>query len=654
MIHGLETLHRPMRSLLEAGSGLIFDQVEHELEALGEASPEAVMQMAPRLLSIAGGMGMSAHILSTIAEASVTTKEMGFGHVGAFLVDLAGYGGIAKNTLGVQFDAALSGPAKRRANARFRPNLPGAGEWANLFLERKVSNEATRQFYREQGWAERLIDPYIDALYREASPRDLVSAFTDAELDRGWAVAHLQESGYKDDDAERIARGILHKSRASVVADIQRAVLDNFGQGIYSADDVRAYLAELGIGDEVIQLRMTAALHRRVGDERAAVAKLYEDAMGTGQIQDADLRATLAALGYDERAREQASWRARVRLSARMFSEETSDMKAAVRRVQTDLVTLARERFKRHQIDAATLQTHLLAAGILEEEAAALVQLAITQRTPVPRLAEALSPQAQEQRVLELEADRYLELQRKGVIDHATATASLMALGYDEDRARAETDLIAARRIRPLDEEEPEKPSPEALEVRRIRTDAALTTFRQGLATVTQLSLALSAAGHPESVVSAMVDRELARRRVEELRERQRATEQAATAQRRELEEASIIAFRSGRLDAGQLLGNLVSIGLELGVAQAIVVREEERANAAASTRAELDARRIAAEERADLEAALVEGYRGDRISAEELRDALVSLGLDSRLADATVAREEARAESRAAAAAAP
>jgi hypothetical protein len=511
MLDGMNLLHAPMEGVMRIGSQVLFDRLDQQLSQLGESSPDRVMEMAPELLALAGGLGMSAHLVAVIAEKIAIFKQLGFPQLAAFLVDLADFKGIARNTISVQMEAALRSPALRHARARFRPELPPAFTMDQLWLERAVPEEEARQFYREQGWKEDTITRWLAALFREPAPRELGLLFEDAEVDEFWIQRMLEQSGFDDETVTHLRQSVKIRSQKGLRQALLTEIEASVSAGVIEEGLALEYLAPLRLREDTLQLFFTQARLGRYRRELGEQKTVLEDQAQAGLLTPEDLQAELSALGFDARAQLQAARRARLRVGLRAFREERADIKAAIRRAQSDRVTAALDLHRRFQLSDEDLEQVLIGIGVQEVEVPALVQLAAVRREPVPRLPTVLSPEAKVQAVLEDQADQVLALQGNKVIDEGTAQVLLLALGVDQQTASLKTGLVAARIQRPPVPVKAVAEPAAVREERQLRTDAAVVRFRAGVLSEAELRALLRQLGHPVPVADALVEREVAR-----------------------------------------------------------------------------------------------------------------------------------------------
>lgn len=577
MVHGIEAAHGPLRSTMGGVSGLFFDSIDSELAGLGQSNPDTVLPMAKQLLTLAASLGATSHLIATAAEATHAGKHLGFPFVAAFLTDLAGFQDIARNSFGVQYEAALRSPARRRANTRFRPELPMSGDVVQMWYERRISDGDLRAYYQQQGWPDDWIDTQLQTLPIEASPRDLALVFEDGDVDEEWAVRHLVERGFTDDDAQRIAGGVRTKSLRTARQGAVTAVMTAYENGLVDAAGVVERLRPLRLSDGAIELYLLGSDVDRYRTERVQLRGELLSQASAGVVDENDTRATMAAWGYDARAQQQAAQLVRMRLQKQTFTAAAAEDKAATRRAQTDEITAALEQYRRFALTDAQLAAALARQGVLPSEVQGLVDLARVRRQPVPRLAEVLTPEAQAQRALEEESDRVIALLKREQISEAIARTSLIGLGLDPAEADRRVRLAVAQIAKPPDKFTPRPIDDVVQEARRVKMAAAREEFRAGLITVDQLGARLLAAGIEPPVVAAVIDFEQSKRRADAERDRAAAEQKAAAALLKAEQDAAVSAFRSGRIDADGLLSNLLAIGLTPSMAEAIVASEVAR-----------------------------------------------------------------------------
>ncbi len=205
--------------------------------------------------------------------------------------------------------------------------------------------------------------------------------------------------------------------------------------------------------------------------------------------------------------------------------------------------------------------------------------LELIRRQPVPRLPRPLSPLAQREQENKLIERGAIEAFRKGLIDQDRLRGILAGLDVPAREIDA-TVIFEVARLAPSPRVAEREP-PEVKKARELRTQAAITEFRQGKISEEVLRSRLEEAGHVRAVVEAFVDRELARVPIPEAEEiptpameppEERQARNIKTKTAREL-------FKQGKITADELRSLLISIGNDPDVAAAIteleVIRRE-------------------------------------------------------------------------------
>ncbi len=639
----LNALHKPMEAVVEGSALAILRGLEDELFQFGQTNPENVDQAAARLLAIAGGFGMASHLVAISSEKIMGSKHLGFPQLAAYLADAASFGSIARNTVGAQVEAALHAPARRRALAQFRSELPDAASLTESFFARVIDEETFRQWFREHGWDDQAIANHQVSVYRKATAREMALVFEDGEVDEDWALGMLQRHGFNDDDSHRLVKGVITRGTKTLRQEFITAVLANADEGIYAADQAATYLRGIGVAEPAITSHLTAVAHKRLHREVTERTAALISAHTMGTTTDEELDAALSALGMDDRARAHHLTVARIRRGAKVFTSAQSKDQAAENRARKEATDAALDAFRRFVIDEGGLHETLTALGVDPKEVDSLVQLAAVRRTPAPRLAEVLAPGAVLAQDQALERKRVLALQHDKIITQAEAQAQLVALGLDDRTAASEAGLEAARIARPPDVAKAPSLTAQARERTRELTTAAVDLFRAGLADQSTLRGALVAAGHDAATADALVARTVDQVAADRTRAARRAGDAEFRKEQTRVESEAVDAFRAGTLDDAGLRQTLVGAGFSVTVATATVQREEQlktsRQERKATTAASSEASRVL---RADQEAAVL-AFRTGKLTSDELEQQLVTVGTDAALAAALRRREEAR-----------
>lgn len=599
LMDGFELIHGPMKTVMEGGADLFITALQHQLESLESTTPENVLEVAAKLVTEAGAIGMSSHIVASIAEHFHPGKHLGLPQLAAFLADLSDFKRVATETFGQHISAALHSPARRRANFQFRPELPDPFAWAEIFFGRHIAPEEFREWYAQQGWRDEHIAAYEAAIYRKASPRELALVFEDGSIDDAWALRMLLRGGFNDEDAPLLLNGIKTRAAKGARQDYIAAVLANFEEGLYDEATTRTLIERLRLNDETQQLLMASAQNKRLRGEASKLRTVYETLATDGRIVPEELEAVMAALGYDEVARQNASARVTAKLAGKAFHEANQDEKALVRRVQLETITALKEEYRRLEITLEQLVGGLVAVGLRAEEAQAIARVAAATVVPVPVLPQVLTPQREQQNILKDYTEAVLAELRNGAVDPDTAYATLLSFGVVPDVARADVNLAAARITFPAPKAglELKTPAVRAAEAQATReaNAAARAEARDQRQLVTLEERATEEAFKkleigPDELVARLVALGQSREAATAVRDRLNADRaalqraQLASSLRKDqqavettLKDAALLAFRNGYIDEQGLRVELAAAGVPAAEVSALVQRELAR-----------------------------------------------------------------------------
>lgn len=637
------TVAGPMKVIFESMAGQVIDRVRGELSALGEVTPENVHLALPRLIGHAGSMGMAAHVCAILAEQLKPFKQMGFNQMAAFIADFAGFQQVADMVSKTEISAALEEPSRRRANKLHRGKVPDLATVKGIFYEGLITKSDLVTYMREEGWPEHWITKALADVHPELTVRELALVSEDAEFDRDWVYKHLTGTGTSPEDSARLAAALERVSVRRYRSDYVNTLSALHKDGLLELGALEDMLRDEGLSATAIRYVGAVTTMRRRRDAAEAVRKAVQDGIQMGQTALDDLPSVMAALGYDAEEQQHELFLARLRLGQKLFREEKDEAKDRAKEERRLAITALMDQHRRGLLTDGQLHVELLAWGVTETMAGVLVAQAASRKFPVVTVERPPTEAELREKAAEALADGILALQRAGAITERDSAALLAGAGIPELMARARARAMADRVRAAEDIAQPPSATERAEDVRRARVDAAIEQFRSGLLTDVALKAALVGAGEAPAAADAIVARELARRQREQAADVREAHARVLADRRRAEEAALLAAFQAGTLDEGGLFASLLAIGKDRETARAIVARQGELRAHAAEREDERDDERLDEQSRRLLEEAILLTYRGGLLTADELTEELLSLGLDRRVVAATVARERAR-----------
>ncbi len=231
----------------------------------------------------------------------------------------------------------------------------------------------------------------------------------------------------------------------------------------------------------------------------------------------------------------------------------------------------------------------------------------------------------------------------RGAMTDDELRASLAVIGMQPARADVEVMRANVARLKKPVEEEARTHEKAVNQARANLTAAYRTQFRKGLIDETQLADRLRLIGYEDFVTASIVELARAEKFEPPKPPRGDSPEEVSARARAAFTVAWTTQFQHDLIDAAQLKGNLVSIGVNELEAAAIVLREQARKTPSPDVLARRTAERVAAEVQSTLQAAYVEQFQHDLIDAADLEAALVQIGKDPDAARARRLLEEAK-----------
>jgi hypothetical protein len=481
------------------------------LGAVGEGDPEAVLGLAAGLTAAAIPFGVAAHLLGNAAEVAHPLKSMGFTMTARALVDLTNISKISEATIGVGFLLAIGRPMEYWLSRRIRWRIPSEMELLVEYTKRDISEGEARLALAYHGYNESRISAMLESGWREPRPFELRRLMDSGVVPPAWLRSKLRRNMLRDEDAELMATALEHNQYSTQRSGLYSAAFALLRDGASTPERFAADVGPLALPDAQIALGVRAAALQHAADMVNFNTSTYLTAAVDGQLTVEEFGLALRALGLtdDRIAAEQA--RARVRITGKIASTAPAEAAALYRKVQSEGVTLWVERFRRGLVDAAGLNTNLLALGLDPSLARITVDIEVARQTPlVPVVPDTSAADTLAAAVKEMQK-AYIDEFRTGLINDTNLTANLLALGLDPTLVDAIViDEMAKKYVPPQT-----TPSPaEEAELRRELNAQSLylrDQFRAGLIDQAAYYQGLVDAGMADILAAITVEREVLR-----------------------------------------------------------------------------------------------------------------------------------------------
>jgi len=479
----------------------------------------------------------------------------------------------------------------------------------------------------------------IDAAYQLIPRIDLRRAFDYGKLDLPQVVARYKKLGYSPDDAE-VMGGIAERFALTAERnDLRRLHERRRLLDLETDEEFEAQLRYLEFGDAVIRERLAYVKLRIETDLEVQNRKLPEEvrkrdltisqlgrALRYGRLTESDYLERMEYYGY---LPEDASL-----LKDHVLQDPIADEQERLEKeILRTRITQYRTLFRKEAIDKSVYLTNLLAMGLPEELALAIVDSEEARKVEVPVQETTAEQKARDRRIRQLRSQGAREQFRRWQIVKDDLVDALESYGYDPDEALAVADYEEIRRPKepvPVEVLEDEK---ERLEIQRLRGSEAIARYKAGEISETDLVTALVALGYDPQVADAKAGLEAARLVRVPMTEEEKAQARSEQRTRALQERLARQLYRQWELTEQDCREALLAIPLDPEEAQAIVNLERARRPAEPISPEEKESRKHAAEVRSWSSKVSREKYRKKKISSGELRADLVDLGYPSEIA---------------------
>lgn len=642
----------------------------------GHIRPEDAGTVGTRAFLAASGLGAASHLVSTAVELVHPLKTMGIHYLSGFLADMGSFSSISNALIGTMAQIGIAQPMRFYLNARTRSNLPTLGDIQAMHRKHTLSRAEFAQNAAYWGmsdeWIERFIeylpaDPRLFDILRMAEtgipetspPSEIISRLQRMGIRSSgnpnwWLELKFALAGYDWVDIPKLVDTVRLRMTSTERNRLITTSSTNFRDGYMTEADYRLNLADAGKTQASIDWRVRAERLAALNDDIDDLVKLFTDQFLKDVLTYDELVIGMINVGVTPTKTNILARRAAIRKQPKPVDDTAKIQEKATREMQATFSRMYKERYRADLVTAAEYYADLRAIGIRDDVAWATVEIEIARRigqTTKTRI------KAEAQAVTRTQAARqrlYRERYRAGQIDAGTYYNELVMAGVLPPEARAIVDTEVTRTQAAQDDAAASLARAEvtrtqaALErLYRDQYRAYMTTADQYRANLVTIGLSLERA---QAVVQLELTNRLADLAALEAREAD-ATQRAAQRAQSNLLKGK---YDAGVVDADQYLAGLLQIGVDPELAWATVELAEVN-RFALLQRAELKD-----QEKTDLAVQRAQAqlytrrYRAGQLTARQLYDNLVAIGIpellvatsvqleaDQRQADADAVREQ-------------
>lgn len=281
---------------------------------------------------------------------------------------------------------------------------------------------------------------------------------------------------------------------------------DRLAEYGYSADDIRV-LRERILEDPVVDAQ--EAMEREIVRTKT---RTYRTLYAREAIPRGKLVTNLLAIGVAEELAFALADFEDARKVEIPEETETAEDKALARRIRQMKGSTAREQYRRWIIELNDLVDVLQGYGYNPEEAQAVGNYEAIRRPKAPVPTQVVEEEKERLEVMRLQGQTAIARFLDRIIDRSALEAELIAVGYDDEVARAKADLAEVRIPEPDLTEDEKALAKASARATRLRETAVRTLYRGWEITEDDLRSSLLGIPLDPSVTQGIVDLERARR----------------------------------------------------------------------------------------------------------------------------------------------
>ena len=658
----LERKANELGSRLTAGLESGLTAIQGFVLGPGTITPEMAPAIGTRAFGTAVGLGVSAHLLSSLVELWHPTHVIGLHYLSGFLAQMGSYAPIANAIMGTTIQVGVATPMRFYLNARTRVSIPTPGDLQGMHRKHTLSPAKFGQNMAYWGYSEDWIRDYIE--YLPADPRlfDILrmaeAGFPDTTPPSAaiptlekmgiraggnpdwWLQMKFALAGYNWIDIPMLVDTVHRRETSSERGRLATTASVNFRNGYMTEAQYRQELQASGMTAGQVDWKVRAERLSALKDDINDLVSLFTDRYLKDLLTYDDLLVALVNVGVTPHKTDILANRARIRKLPKPTDPTAKAAEKATREMQVAYSRMYKEQYRNDLISSTEYHSSLRSIGISESVAWATVQLEVARRIGQ---SDRVAVKAEAKAATRTQAARqrlYREQFRAGLIDHGRYHANLQDAGVSHLEADAIADAEALRL-----ETQARTIAAAAAAAELAKTRAAYSRLyqlqvRAGAITFAVYLHSLIALGVPPGEAQALMEAERTRYDADlaALEAREAAT--TARAAQRAQERLQRGRYDAGTIDADQYLEQLLAIGIEGALARATVQLAEVQ-RFGLLERAELKAEEKEALALQRTQAALyTRRFRAGELSNAQYLERLIAVGIPELLAGATVALE--------------
>lgn len=509
-----------------------------------------------------------------------------------------------------------------------RDLIPGPTDWIRFVVREVITPEQFYEWMPKIGFSAEIAGYYWDAHFELPARRELVDAYHRGVITEDELNKYLFWHDYQAEKRPGISKTDIEILRGIEKTLIPRVDLRRgWEMGIIQTEELVDRYEFLGFEDDaekMATIQMRVAMEAEISGVRRQVISDYVK----GHISEATLRANLEAFDYSSEIVEYYVEAAKRRLD---------------REYREDLLDLYRDGYMKDLITEDELNIRVMEILVNPEVAELFIEKAHVDKYKKPYV-----PKYTEEELAKREANKYrisaaIQAYRRYAIEKAEMISEFIDAEVHPLPAAARADYEEIRRPLPKPSEEEVLAAKEAKKIQKLEERILIERYRQDIIDEGDLLQGLQDIGYSLELATSETQLQILRKPLPKPTPEERAALREA-ARIQKLEERTLIErYRQDLIDETDLVSGLVTLGyseaLAIAIADLEILKKPEPKPSPEEVAAAKEAARILkAKERT-----LIEDFKDERISEDDLYSGLVDLGYSGALARAITDLEAAR-----------
>ncbi len=311
----------PFRGFLDGLFQKAWNEVLGDPALQSPIPPERAPQVSSALFLKALEAGMTAHLVSAVAESVAPLKQLGLGYLAAFLTDMAGFSKIGGAMMATVESQAIGLPFKYYINEKVRSYIPDVRTLQGLAAEYILISPAQRatltssaenldaldkaeeaEFMRwaaYSGYSDDWNRKFYDSAHRPLSYFALRAVADSGVYDEPLFIGELAHLGFQPNGIRRILDMLKRMSVADTTTLLDTESRYDYLDGFIDIDTYGANLVALGKTPEVTAALRAAAQQRRLRTMNKAKISYMQTAVTKKRMTLSAFSNELVAMGID-------------------------------------------------------------------------------------------------------------------------------------------------------------------------------------------------------------------------------------------------------------------------------------------------------------------------------------------------------------------